>query len=208
MDNIKETIKENLIRLRKDKKMTQLELAEKINYSDKAISRWEKGEVTPDIETLEKLSKVYDVPFECFFAKNEKRFHSFKLRKIEMGNKLAISLLAILCVWFISTFLFVYLNTFMGTNHWIIFIWAVPVSCAVGIVFNSIWGKIRNTFIIVSILIWTLITAICLQIYMNFNIFPWLIYIVGIPMQIGTILFAFISPSKRRNSIEQGSHHE
>ncbi|MEA4968065.1 MAG: hypothetical protein VB048_08130, partial [Bacteroidaceae bacterium] len=66
----------------------------------------------------------------------------------------------------------------------------------------------RNTFIIVSILIWTLITAICLQIYMNFNIFPWLIYIVGIPMQIGTILFAFISPSKRRNSIEQGSHHE
>ena len=43
MENIKENIKENLIMLRKSKKLTQKQLAEKFNYSDKAVSRWENG---------------------------------------------------------------------------------------------------------------------------------------------------------------------
>ena len=55
---IKETVRENLIKLRKEHKFTQIELAERIGYSDKAISRWETGEVNPDIETLEKLAGI------------------------------------------------------------------------------------------------------------------------------------------------------
>ena len=58
---VKETVKDNLVRLRREHKLTQLELSEKINYSDKAISRWETGEVTPDVETLEQLARLYDV---------------------------------------------------------------------------------------------------------------------------------------------------
>lgn len=63
----KETVKENLIRLRREHKLTQLELSDKINYSDKAISRWETGEVTPDIETLEQLAMLYGIPITAFF---------------------------------------------------------------------------------------------------------------------------------------------
>lgn len=203
MESMKQIIKENLVRLRKEKKWTQLELAEKINYSDKAISRWEKGEVTPDIETLEILSKIYNVPFEIFFAKNEKKFHSFKLKQMEMGNKLAISLLAILTIWIIATSSYVYLSVFNNQNQWTIFLWAVPVSCIVATIFNSIWGRLRLTFIIVSILIWSSITASCLQVYVDYNIFPWLLYIVGIPLQIGTILFAFITPRRKRLQLEE-----
>ena len=64
---IKETVRENLIRLRREHKLTQLELSEKINYSDKAISRWETGEVTPDVETLAHLATLYGIPITAFF---------------------------------------------------------------------------------------------------------------------------------------------
>ena len=60
MDNIKEIVRENLVMLRKAHKLTQIELSQKIGYSDKAISRWETGEVTPDIETLNNLAELYE----------------------------------------------------------------------------------------------------------------------------------------------------
>jgi len=200
MDNIKKTVQENLIKLRKEKKLTQLELAEKINYSDKAISRWEKGEVTPDIETLEKLSKIYNVPFACFFEENERRFHAFRIRRFEMGNKLAISLLAILCVWFVAILTYVYLKTILDADYWILFVWAVPISAAIAIIFNSIWGKLRQTFIYVSLLIWSGLAAVFLQLLTQYSVDVWLIFILGIPMQIGTILFAAIAPSRKNKS--------
>lgn len=69
MDGIKELVRENLVRLRKENKLTQIELSGKIGYSDKAISRWETGEVTPDIETLDTLAKLYGVPVTYFFER-------------------------------------------------------------------------------------------------------------------------------------------
>lgn len=47
--------------LRKEKKLTQKELAEKINVSDKAISRWETGKGYPDVTSLVSLSEYFDV---------------------------------------------------------------------------------------------------------------------------------------------------
>lgn len=50
-----------LAQLRKEKGLTQLQLAEKLNVTDKAISRWETGKNYPDIEMFEDLSSVLDV---------------------------------------------------------------------------------------------------------------------------------------------------
>ena len=59
MENLKDVIRENLINLRKEHKLTQIDLAKKINYSDKAISRWENGDVLPDVEILNSICNVY-----------------------------------------------------------------------------------------------------------------------------------------------------
>ena len=64
MENIKEIIASNLASLRKERKFTQQELASKLNYSDKAVSRWEHAETLPDIETLCKICEIYGVKFE------------------------------------------------------------------------------------------------------------------------------------------------
>lgn len=53
---------EATVLLRKEKDMTQKDLADKLNVSDKAVSRWETGRSYPDIETLQRLAEVLEVP--------------------------------------------------------------------------------------------------------------------------------------------------
>ncbi|MEG1582150.1 MAG: helix-turn-helix transcriptional regulator [Clostridia bacterium] len=198
MDKIKEIIKENLVFIRKTRKITQIELAEKINYSDKAISRWENGEVTPDVETLNKLSEIYNVPLTYFFEKHEKIDNLIQAKKYQIGNKLAITLLSILCIWFIVTLIFINLQSIAGINAWIVFVWAVPASCIVALVFNSIWGFRKWRFLIISLLIWTTLTAIYLQ-FLPSNLY--LLFILGVPMQAATILWACMKPSPAKKDI-------
>lgn len=80
MSDIRATVKENLIRLRHENKLTQLELAQRINYSDKAVSRWETGEVTPDVETLATLADLYHVPVTLFFLSPKDKRHAGRER--------------------------------------------------------------------------------------------------------------------------------
>ena len=64
MNDLRSIIGNNLSSLRKNKKLTQLELAEKMGYSDKAVSKWEKGDTLPDIETLYQLCNFYQVTLD------------------------------------------------------------------------------------------------------------------------------------------------
>jgi len=167
--------------------MTQLELAEKLNYSNKAISRWESGEVVPDVPTLQNLSKIFNIDIADFFKEIKKVENIKTNRKKISRNKIIITALAVLLVWLIATIAFVYSVMTFNDNLWIVFIWAIPCSCIVSIVFNSIWGKKSLNFIIISVLIWSLLGSLYLT-FLKYNL--WLIFLIGIPVQIGTILWS------------------
>ena len=62
----KKTTGQFLSVLRKAKGMTQRELAELLNVSDKAVSRWERDESMPDILLLPVLADIFDVDLVCF----------------------------------------------------------------------------------------------------------------------------------------------
>ena len=64
-------IAKNLANLRKQAKMTQQELAEKLNYTDKAVSKWERGEALPDILVLKQLADMYGVKVDDFLHEHE-----------------------------------------------------------------------------------------------------------------------------------------
>ncbi|MBQ8882054.1 MAG: helix-turn-helix transcriptional regulator [Clostridia bacterium] len=194
MENVKELVRENLIKLRKANKFTQLELAQQIGYSDKAVSRWETGEVTPDIETLNSLSELYGVPLTAFFEKLDKNSAKKKrFKNLQIGNKMAISLLSVVCVWAIATVIFATLLTAGTPNAWLSFVWALPVSFIIAIVFNALWGRRGWTFVFVSLLIWTLILSVYLQL-LAYNMF--LLFIVGVPLQVCVILSSCIHSKK------------
>lgn len=189
MKTIKQIISENLLQLRKENHLTQLELADKLNYSDKAVSRWEQGVALPDIEVLCDIAALYGVSFEYLITEGTREQKSKYITKGINKNKFTITMLAISLVWLVATIAFVYAKIISDEIFWRAFIWAVPISCLVALVFNSIWGNRRNNYGIVSALGWSAITAVYLQ-FVKFNIWP--MFLLGAPMQIAVILWSTI----------------
>jgi len=183
--NYSKIIANNLIELRKAHNFTQLDVAEKLNYTDKSVSKWELGEITPSIEVLCQIADLYGNTLEDLISeKNVLEPHREKKREI---NRAIITCLAVSIVWMLACIAFVYAKISYDTVIWPIFIWAIPVSCIVALVFNSIWGSAKIGFWIISILIWTLLAAVYLQ-FIGSNWWP--IFMLGIPGQIAVILWS------------------
>ena len=170
MENIKDCIKENLVLFRKENKFTQLELAEKIGYSDKAISRWETGEVTPDVETLDRLAKIYGIPIAAFFTKNKAALPSITKQRSDAVKRSVIMLLGVALVWYTAMLLFELFQRYDVKSGWMTFIWAVPLSFLVLAIFTAIWGLRVVSVVFISILSWTAIVALYLQL-LEYNLF-------------------------------------
>lgn len=195
MDEIKTNVAKNIAMHRKKLNLTQLQLAEKLNYSDKAVSKWERGEAVPDIYIMHELATMFNVTVDELISSDlsasteepaEKQ--PFKL------NKTVITLLSAGLVWLIATIAFVILGwaNVQGPT-WLAFIYAIPVTAIVTLVFNVLWGKRIFTTILISVLIWTVALAVMLTLPQT-N--AWLIFIVGIPLQVLTILWFFL---KKKN---------
>ena len=189
MEQIKKNISSNLVTLRKVNNYKQSEIALKLNYSDKTISKWETGEIMPSIENLVELCKLYNVTLDEIISENLQVESKSTNNKKQNTNKLAISLLAISAIWIIATIIFVYAQILSSNSIWQVFVWAVPVSMIVAIVFNSLWGKKKLNFVIISILIWSLIASIYLQ-FLQFNLIP--LFFIGIPCQVAILLWSRI----------------
>ena len=190
MSEINKVIANNLIKLRKKNKLTQNELASKLNYSDNAISRWERAEVTPSIETLDQIAKYFDVPLSSLIEDNAEGV-SIAQDKRTLRNKLAIILLFMSLVWLIATITFVYGTVIFNVNLWQVFIWAVPVSCLVLFPFNVYWGRYIWKFVILSVFQWSVLACLYLQL-LKYNM--WLLFVIGVPIQVALCIWTFLKP--------------
>lgn len=190
MIEINKVIANNLIKLRKKNKLTQNELASKLNYSDNAISRWERAEVTPSIETLDQIAKYFDVPLSSLIEDNAEGV-SIAQDKRTLRNKLAIILLFMSLVWLVATITFVYGKVIFNVNLWQVFIWAVPVSCLVLYPFNAYWGRYIWKFVILSVFQWSVLACLYLQL-LKYNM--WLLFVIGVPIQVALCIWTFLKP--------------
>lgn len=188
MSEIKKIIGENLTDLRKRKRLTQAELATKLNYSDKAISKWEHGDAIPSIENLIEICKFYGISLDQLVSENKKDIKPKDEAKQNKINKIIITLLSFFTIWTIATIFYVFFNIALGQNEWLFFVYAVPVSIIVLIVFNGIWGNAKYTYFLVTILIWTIISALYLTILIKAKLNMWQLFLIGIPATIITIL--------------------
>jgi len=188
MKSFNEIVADNLVYLRKSKKMTQIELAEQLNYSDKSISKWEHGETLPDIEVLSKLANLYNVSLD-FIVTNTSHEELLEDHKKTQNkqNQIIISLLCVSFVWFLAAVIFVYTNLILQANYWMVYIWALPISCAVLIYFNKLWGKKKFLFFLMSFMLWALLLCFYLQ-FLKYNI--WLLFLIATPIQIAIILWS------------------
>ena len=178
MENVKEIVSQNLLRLRKENNLTQAELARRINYSDKAISRWEAGEVVPDLETIYALSEVFDVPVS-YITESRSKEGANDGRKV-IGQKILSQIFLCCEIWLIVTVLFVYLKISRHTNLWQLFVWGVPCSMLVLWLYNRKERTNVLLFIYSTIFIWSFTTCIYLHLIES-N--PWYMFFIGLPAQ-------------------------
>ncbi len=193
MKEIKDIISNNLISLRKSHNLTQNDLAEKLSYSDNMVSRWERGEITPSVETLQKISEFYQVPLASLLE--EKTIQENQIvNKVDNMKKFSIILMALTTLWFAITIAFVYANAVLHQNIWLIFVLGVPLSCIILLLFNGTWNKYIYRFVVSTVLIWSFLAFIYLY-FLQYNLF--LIFIVGAPVQLSLVIWAFIKPKKK-----------
>ena len=197
MENIREIIGENLASLRKEAKLTQLELAEKFNYSDKAVSKWEKGDTIPDIETLYNLCQFYGVTIDYLTHQgslNDKKEYVLK-KSSDFRKKILITLLLLMIIWMIATIAFVYTSIGLHQGYWQSFIWAVPTSCLLVLRVNRrMFRSSALSLICESIGIWSLLASF----YFSFSIWSlWPIFLLGIPLQAALGIWYFMNKSKK-----------
>lgn len=188
--NIRKTLSKNLIFLRKSRNLTQGQFAESINYSDKTVSKWENGDAIPDTETLYSISIFYGIKIDALLTENlQETYNKRKTTNHKQNvNKIIITALSVILVWLVAIVAYVQVRIVFDLNYWRIFIWAIPVTMILLLIFNAIWGKRLYTFIIISALVWTLLLALHLQLMKIADMWP--IYFVGIPLQVATILWS------------------
>lgn len=188
MKELNDIIAANICELRKTSGMTQNDLAEKLNYSDKAVSKWERGESIPDVSVLKAIADNFGVTVDYLLTREHKAYQEEKreMSKRKKGNRLIITLISVVVVWLVAVFLYMNLQGFMreARGTWLVFIYAVPVSCIVTVVFNSIWGKRLFSFILSSLILWSLITSIYLSILILGGSNIWLLFVLGVPGQL------------------------
>jgi len=182
MNELNSVIAKNLAILRKKSQLTQLQLAEKLNYSDKAVSKWEKGDCVPNVYVLMSLAEFYGVKIQDIVYENK----SVQPKKNRRSFRLIVSSLSSMLVWFVATVVFVVLAYIPNVQReWLTFVVAVPIFFLVLTILFYAWKwKIAST-IFASLFVWTLITTICL-ILQEYKV--WLVYIVGFPLQVIVIL--------------------
>ena len=189
MNDLKQIIASNISKLRKQKKLTQLEFAKALNYSDKAISKWERAESIPDIIILKQIADLFGVTVDYIInehSENEKILVIEKEKKSKI-NKISLTLLSTCPIWIISTIVFTFVLIFTGKYLWQAFIVGIPLSILIFLIFNSIWGNKRNNYFIISCFVWSILLCFYLCL-LKFNV--WQLFILGIPAQIAIILWS------------------
>ena len=197
MMDTKTIIANNIIELRKSKKWTQIELAEKLNYSDKAVSKWERAESLPDVTVLQQIADLFSVSVD-YLLKEE---HSSKAalsspeKKRKQRNHIVITLLSTMLVFLIATIAFVVVGILpVDFQMWMVYIYALPPACIVLIVFNSIWGKGSLNYLFISMLVWSILLATYLS-FTGQNM--WLIFMIGIPSQAIILLWTKLKITRK-----------
>ena len=205
MEDIKQIIAKNLSELRKTKNMTQADLAEKLNYSDKAVSKWERAESVPDIAVLKSIADLFSVTVDYLITDehDDPSLIKKKLSRRKVRNRALITGIAMLLVWFIATFVFVNadLITSFGKLSALSFVYAVPVTMIVWLIFNSIWFNRRRNFLIITLLMWSVLASLVLTFYV-FGHNVWSLLLIGIPAQAIIGMWSGIKV-KRKNAMAQ-----
>lgn len=190
MDEIKLAAASNIIKLRTGAGMTQLELGEKLNYSDKTVSKWERGESLPDVYVLSRIAQLFGVTVDYLITEHGDWESEETRRKREdtvSFSSTAVTLVSLVGIWTLALLIFVIMWV-LGHVEWLVFAAAVPISLITLLVFNSVWRRGKRNIVIVSALVLSVIALIYFSILRVGRVNPWQLFLVLIPAELVVFL--------------------
>ncbi len=200
MDELKLIVASNLIFLRQKAGLTQAELGEKLNYSDKTVSKWERAEAIPDAYILTCLAALYGVTVDDIlrpadtWEQQEQKKKEAEIAARPQFSTMVVTMVAIAGIWTMAVMMFVIFWLALDSIRWIFFPGAVLVSTIAVLVFNSVWNKGRGNTWIVMFLVAMTVTMIYLLL-LPFN--PWQLFLVLVPAELLVFLCFRIRPGLR-----------
>ena len=109
----------------------------------------------------------------------------------------------------VAIFAFIITTLIIGktTFQWLYFVYALPISLIVKLVFNSIWFNPRRNYLIISELMWSILAAIHIT-FLYFGIDVALIYLIGVAGEAVIVLWSFIKKPKIKKQVEDENSSE
>ena len=216
-EKLKLQIGANIAVFRKRAGLTQAGLAEKLNYSDKAVSKWERGESMPDVVTLVQLAEQFDVSVnELLVDPNDLPGEPVGIQKAmaqvsekalhRKANKNIILGLSTTLVWFVTLLIFVVMSSFeiLERPSYLVFIYAIPANAIVLLSLRSAWHDFRWNRALISVIVWGSLLSIHLSLLVFFGLNIWKIYLLGIPGQIAIFLwFRLFRKDKKEETVHE-----
>ena len=201
-EKIKQQIGINIASYRKQAGLTQAGLAEKLNYSDKAVSKWERGESVPDVMTLVQLAEQFEIGVNDLLKDpNELPGNPGGLEKAivqvsekalkRKANKNVILMLSSLLCWFVALFFYVVLSSFEPTEPYslIFFAYAIPANAITLLSLRSAWHDFRWNKLLISIIVWGSLLSLYVTFLVIWNVHIWKLFLLGIPGQFAIFLW-------------------
>ena len=197
--SLEQIVADNLVYYRKAAGLTQLEVAEKFNYSDKSISKWERAEGLPDILVLKALADFYDIRVDDFF-----REEKAKIKMTKKSKRWFIFGLSETLVWLVFGVFFTVFSIALPKLFawWLLFVYAAAASAILAVVWAGIYHKRLYQLISTSCIIWFTIASIYLTALMvtlpNPNPNLWLLFLIGVPLEILAVLWYFLRKNLKK----------
>lgn len=199
MDILKHNFAKKLLALRTDAGMTQSELGEKLSYSDKTVSKWERGEAIPDASVLKKISRIFSVSVDFLLddetPPDEQDVLPQGKKRFDLSIYPSITRVILAGIWAAAALVFVLLWIILDMVFWMIFIYALPVTAVALLVFNSLWHEGKGNFWIVSFLLLSLLGTVYLGVLPIKN--SWQLWLLAIPAEL-VVYFAFRIRRRRK----------
>lgn len=188
MEQLKDVFAGNLIQLRTAAGLTQAELAAKINYSDKSVSKWERAEALPDLAVAKELAAIFGVSVDFMLTSHDG--WDGKPAKVHYSTGM-ITAVALFGIFTLATLTFVLLRWILQEPIWLVFVAAIPVTLITLLVLNTVFHKVKYHPVVVSLLLLGVfvMTYYILHVYCKLQ-HPWELIFVWIPAQI-VVLFSF-----------------
>ena len=188
MDELKLIFASNLIRLRTAAGMTQAELGEQLNYSDKSISKWERGEAIPDAMVLKRMSELFGVTVDYLLNEHDAWQPGPEPSACDRSHH-AIILVALMGIVTLAVLVFVVLWLWLGQVEWVVCPCFVPAAVITDLVLNSVFfGGQGNLYVVLGLVASIFLAGylVLLRFGMNF----WQLFLILIPAE-AVVYFSF-----------------